>query len=133
MIKLVAMYKTPADIEMFEKHYFEKHMPIVEKIPGLLRSEVSKLKILPGTESEYYMMTEMYYDDMDSFGNYIDSFRVEFKIPEEFLLKISEYIDSKIYDVLENEYKEYLNTVKQNWINNRKIELGLRSEKYYES
>lgn len=48
MIKLVAMYKTPADIEMFEKHYFEKHMPIVEKIPGLLRSEVSKLKILPG-------------------------------------------------------------------------------------
>ena len=73
------------------------------------------------------------YDDMDSFGNYIDRFRVEFKIPEEFLLKISEYIDSKIYDVLENEYKEYLNTVKQNWINNRKIELGLRSEKYYES
>jgi uncharacterized protein (TIGR02118 family) len=68
MIKLVAMYKTPADIEMFEKHYFEKHMPIVEKIPGLLRSEVSKLKILPGTESEYYMMTEMYYDDMDSFN-----------------------------------------------------------------
>ena len=68
MIKLVAMYKTPADIEMFEKHYFEKHMPIVEKIPGLLRSEVSKLKILPGTESNYYMMTEMYYEDMDSFN-----------------------------------------------------------------
>ncbi len=68
MIKLVAMYKTPADIEMFEKHYFEKHMPIVEKIPGLLRSEVSKLKILPGTDSNYYMMTEMYYEDMDSFN-----------------------------------------------------------------
>ncbi len=68
MIKLVAMYKTPADIEMFEKHYFEKHMPIVDKIPGLLKSEVSKLKILPGTESEYYMMTEMYYEDMDSFN-----------------------------------------------------------------
>ena len=55
------------------------------------------------------------------------------RIFEEFLLKISTYIDSKIHDVLENEYKEYLNTVKQNWINNRKIEFGLRSEKYYES
>ena len=84
---------------------------------------------------DYYALVAnmLVYDDMDSLGNPIDRFRVEFKIPVEILLKISEYIDSKIYDVLENEYKEYLNTVKQNWINNRKIEFGLRSEKYYES
>ncbi len=68
MIKLVAMYKTPSDVEMFEKHYFEKHMPLVEKIPGLIKSEVSKLKDLPGTETNYYLMTEMYYEDMDSFN-----------------------------------------------------------------
>jgi uncharacterized protein (TIGR02118 family) len=68
MVKLVAMYKTPPDIEMFEKHYFENHMPLVEKIPGLIKSEVSKLKVLPGTESDYYMMTEMYYEDMDAFN-----------------------------------------------------------------
>ena len=68
MVKLVAMYKTPSDLEMFEKHYLEKHMPLVEKIPGLIRSEVSKLKVLPGTESQYFMMAEMYYDDMDAFN-----------------------------------------------------------------
>ena len=68
MVKLVAMYKTPSDIEMFEKHYFENHMPLVDKIPGLIKSEVSKLKVLPGTESDYYMMTEMYYEDMDAFN-----------------------------------------------------------------
>ena len=68
MVKLVAMYKTPSDIEMFEKHYFENHMPLVEKIPGLIKSEVSKLKVLPGTESDYYMMAEMYYEDMDAFN-----------------------------------------------------------------
>ncbi|HWA07204.1 MAG TPA: EthD family reductase [Ignavibacteria bacterium] len=68
MIKLIAMYKTPSDVEMFEKHYFEKHMPLVEKIPGLIKSEVSKLKDLPGTETNYYLMTEMYYEDMDSFN-----------------------------------------------------------------
>ena len=68
MVKLVAMYKTPSDIEIFEKHYFEKHMPLVEVIPGLIKSEVSMLKVLPGTESEYYMMTEMYYEDMDAFN-----------------------------------------------------------------
>jgi len=68
MIKLVALYKTPEDKEQFDKHYFEVHMPLVAKIPGLVRSEVSKLKGLPGTESGYYLMTEMYYDDMDSFN-----------------------------------------------------------------
>ncbi len=68
MIKLVAMYKTPADKELFDKHYFEKHMPLVAAIPGLIRSEVSKLNPMPGTEQQYYIMAEMYYDDMDSFN-----------------------------------------------------------------
>lgn len=68
MIKLVALYKTPEDKEQFDKHYFENHMPLVEKIPGLIRSEVSKLKGLPGTDSGYYLMAEMYYNDMDAFN-----------------------------------------------------------------
>jgi uncharacterized protein (TIGR02118 family) len=68
MIKLVALYKTPEDKEQFDKHYFENHMPLVEKIPGLIRSEVSKLKNLPGTDSGYYLMAEMYYNDMDAFN-----------------------------------------------------------------
>ena len=68
MIKLVALYKTPEDKELFDKHYFEVHMPLVAKIPGLIKSEVSKLKPLPGSQSNYYMITEMYYQDMDSFN-----------------------------------------------------------------
>jgi uncharacterized protein (TIGR02118 family) len=68
MVKLVAMYKTPQDAEMFDKHYNEVHMPLVAKIPGLIKSEVSKLKALPGTESGFYMMTEMYYENMDAFN-----------------------------------------------------------------
>ena len=68
MVKLIAMYKTPSDIEAFDKHYNEIHMPLVAKIPGLIKSEVSKLKALPGTESNFYMMTEMYYENMDAFN-----------------------------------------------------------------
>ena len=65
MVKLIALYKTPADIVQFEKHYFEVHMPLVEKIPGLLKSELSMLSGLPGQESKFYMMAEMYFDNMD--------------------------------------------------------------------
>ncbi len=65
MTKLVALYKTPADTEIFDKHYFESHMPLVEKMPGLRKAEVTKLKGL-GSESKFYMMAEMYFDDIDS-------------------------------------------------------------------
>jgi uncharacterized protein (TIGR02118 family) len=65
MVKLVALYKTPADIKAFEKHYFEIHMPLVVKMPGLLRAEVSKLAPMPGAEIKYHMMAEMYFEDMD--------------------------------------------------------------------
>jgi uncharacterized protein (TIGR02118 family) len=68
MVKIIAMFKTPGDKEMFDKHYYEKHMPLVAAIPGLIKSEVSKIKALPGTESDYYLMTEMYYENMDAFN-----------------------------------------------------------------
>ena len=65
MVKLIAMYKTPSDIEEFEKHYYEAHMPMIEKMPGLLRTEVSKISGMPGQESKYYLMAEMYFENMD--------------------------------------------------------------------
>jgi len=65
MVKLIAMYKTPSDIGEFEKHYFDVHMPLIEKMPGLLKTEVSKISGMPGQESKYHMMAEMYFENMD--------------------------------------------------------------------
>lgn len=65
MVKLVALYKIPENIEDFEKHYFEIHMPLVEKMPGLVKAEITKLAPMPGAENKYHMMTEMYFEDMD--------------------------------------------------------------------
>jgi uncharacterized protein (TIGR02118 family) len=65
MVKLIAMYKTPSDIGEFEKHYFEVHMPMIEKMPGLLKTEVSKISGMPGQESKYHIMAEMYFENMD--------------------------------------------------------------------
>lgn len=65
MVKLIAMYKTPADIEEFEKHYFEVHMPLIYKMPGLLKAEVSRLSGMPGQDNKYHIMAEMYFDNMD--------------------------------------------------------------------
>ncbi|MEK4521899.1 EthD family reductase [Psychrobacillus sp. FSL W7-1457] len=67
MAKLVAMYKHPENKKDFDEHYFNVHAPITQKIPGLREMKVTKFTGSPmGGESEYYLMCEMIYDDMDS-------------------------------------------------------------------
>ena len=71
MIKLIALYKKPEDaesLEAFNKHYFDIHVPLVDKTPGLLRTEISHIKGLPGMDTKYHLMAEMYYENMDSFN-----------------------------------------------------------------
>src|SRR5437867_13270559 len=65
MVKFVALFKTPDDVEAFEKHYFEVHMPLAEKIPGLIKSEVAKLSGMPGQENKFHILTELYFENMD--------------------------------------------------------------------
>ena len=65
MVKLVALYKKPANSAEFDELYFKEHVPLVNKIPGLRRAEISKITGTPQGESEYYMVAEMYFDNMD--------------------------------------------------------------------
>jgi uncharacterized protein (TIGR02118 family) len=66
MVKLVVLYKKPQNVEEFEKKYREEHMPIVNRIPGLKSVEISKMVGAPMGESPYYMMAELYFDNMDA-------------------------------------------------------------------
>jgi len=57
MAKLVVLYKTPADKAAFDKHYFETHIPLAKKIPGLTSYEVSKGAVgSPGGESGIHLV-----------------------------------------------------------------------------
>lgn len=63
--KLVALYQQPEDPEAFEKRYFEGHAPLVEQIPGIRNNVITRFgKALAG--EGFYMMAEMYFDDMDA-------------------------------------------------------------------
>ena len=66
MVKLVALYKKPADIDAFETHYTQIHAPLARKMPGLRKLEVSHVTGSPGGEPKFYMMAELYFDDKDS-------------------------------------------------------------------
>lgn len=67
MFKMIALFKKPENTEEFDQYYFETHIPITEKIPGLRKVEVTKFTGSPMGESPYYLMCEMYYDSFEAF------------------------------------------------------------------
>ncbi len=42
MARMVVIYKVPADVAAFDKHYYEIHVPLAKKLPGLRKYEVSR-------------------------------------------------------------------------------------------
>ncbi len=63
MVKFVALYRKPSDVDAFERHYREIHTPLAKKIPGLVKLEVSHMTGSPGGEPKYYMTAELYFDN----------------------------------------------------------------------
>ncbi|GCE20522.1 EthD family reductase [Dictyobacter kobayashii] len=61
-VTMIALYKEPADREKFEKHYFGTHIPLVKKIPGLQKVEVSRFT---GKDAPYYLMATLYFNSKE--------------------------------------------------------------------
>jgi uncharacterized protein (TIGR02118 family) len=70
MIKYIALYRRPADVEAFDEAYFTSHLPLVERTPGLVRAEVAKVTrvFAPGFlgEQEPHIVAEMYFESTDA-------------------------------------------------------------------
>jgi uncharacterized protein (TIGR02118 family) len=64
-MKLIALYDPPPDSEAFDHAYFETHMPLLEAVPGLQRTTITRFsRRVMGRE--VYMMAEMEFADWDS-------------------------------------------------------------------
>jgi uncharacterized protein (TIGR02118 family) len=67
MAELVVLYKTPKDKAAFVKHYFETHVPIAKKIPGLRKYAVSQGPVAtPAGPSPYHVVAILTFDDVAS-------------------------------------------------------------------
>ena len=65
MARVVVMYKTPKDKAAFDKHYFEKHVPLAKTIPGVRKYEVSQGPIAtPAGPSSLHLIATLHFDDM---------------------------------------------------------------------
>jgi uncharacterized protein (TIGR02118 family) len=65
MARLVVMYKTPEDAAAFDKYYFDKHVPLAKKIPGLGKYELSRGPVAtPAGPSGYHLIATLHFGDM---------------------------------------------------------------------
>ena len=65
MAELVVMYKTPKDNAAFDKHYFEKHVPLAKTIPGLRRYQVSQGPVVtPAGPSSFHLIATLSFDNL---------------------------------------------------------------------
>lgn len=63
MKKLIALYAKPENEATFLEHYRNVHCPLVEKIPGLHRLEITMVGPTMIGPKGTYMMAEMYFQD----------------------------------------------------------------------
>ncbi|MDX8479681.1 EthD family reductase [Mesorhizobium sp. VK24D] len=65
MARMVVIYPTPKDVEAFDRHYFEIHVPLAKKIPGLRKYEVSDGPIAtPVGSFNVHRIGTLYFDDL---------------------------------------------------------------------
>jgi uncharacterized protein (TIGR02118 family) len=63
MAKLIVVYRIPRDPAEFDRYYAQVHTPLVKKMPGLRRLEVTRLTGAPSGASDLYQIAELYFDN----------------------------------------------------------------------
>jgi uncharacterized protein (TIGR02118 family) len=67
MARMVVIYQTPKDPAAFDAHYFNVHIPLAKRLPGLLKYEVGRRPIVtPAGDPEPYLIGTLYFENMSA-------------------------------------------------------------------
>jgi len=65
MARMVVVYRTPKDPQAFDRHYFEVHVPLAKKLPGLRQYSVSRGPIAtPAGGPPFHMVATLHFDSL---------------------------------------------------------------------
>jgi uncharacterized protein (TIGR02118 family) len=63
--RMMVIYKTPTNVAAFDKHYFNIHVPLAKKLPGLRKYEVSRGPIAaPAGASDVHLIATLHFDNL---------------------------------------------------------------------
>ena len=65
MAQMVVVYKTPSDVDAFDRHYFGVHVALAKKLPGLRKYEVSAGPItMLGSAADTHFVAVLHFDSL---------------------------------------------------------------------
>ena len=67
--KIIVLFGKPMDPQLFDKQYWEEHVPIAKQMPGLRKYTVHKVISPPQREPAFYQVVELEFDNMESLKN----------------------------------------------------------------
>lgn len=73
MYKFTVLYYLVDDLNALEEFFSGTHLRLSEQLPGLRRTEISRVLGKPGGASRYHLMVESYFDDAAAFERALDS------------------------------------------------------------
>ncbi len=73
MFKFTTLYRRVDDEESLETFFSQTHLPLGEQLPGLVKSEVSRITGKPGGDSRFFMVYELYFADQKTFAQALTS------------------------------------------------------------
>jgi uncharacterized protein (TIGR02118 family) len=66
MIKLIILFRKPKDVNDFEQHFSNVHVPLISKMPKLKRTAVTRMVGAPRGEPMFYLIHEAYFESVDA-------------------------------------------------------------------
>ena len=91
MFKIVTIYRRVDEEITLENFFAQKNLPLAEKLPGLVKSEVSRILGKPGGESRFHLMYELYFETADEFFQALES-----DPGKELMKELKEWADAKL-------------------------------------
>jgi uncharacterized protein (TIGR02118 family) len=73
MFKFVSIYRRVDDEEQLEDFFSSVHLRLAEQLPGLVKTEVSRVRGKPGGESRFHLMYELYFESEETLFNSLGS------------------------------------------------------------
>lgn len=63
--QIIVCYRTPPDPKAFDKYYFDVHVPLAKKIPGVRKYQVSRGPVAtPAGPSPFHLIATLTFDDV---------------------------------------------------------------------
>jgi uncharacterized protein (TIGR02118 family) len=73
MAKIIVIYNEPTNRDEFEAHYFNVHIPLVQKMPFIKNVTVNKVKQVMNTNENLSLIVELEFGDLQEINQSLES------------------------------------------------------------